>query len=348
MKLRWLIVLAGILLVQVPYTYAQGKRKNVTKAVEAAVSKKVVSVKASKAPKTPKVTAMRATSAPVAAPRASAASAAPARVGHIGAPVSAAEIAPKPAAAAKKFAETGHPLTRLLPTAYLYENGQDYGKITEYLMNEAMDRVAADATAWDVRKETHQLFQTVLGGVPKFLYTNDAVNDMFDVLSLEQFMAKNGKNFPLGFAQTAAQDGIGEQMSTFLVKRYLLGGSSIMQVQEYLWDLYAKAPNVRSMEEIVSDVEAFVATHNRLPGIVFLAGSEQVAPVMRSALNMTPEEIALGTEMVLVTHISSWSWMSLPEGLSPRIRALYDKVEEAVKSWRGEGSFNRTAAAPNL
>ena len=325
MKCGWVIILLGFLVLHVPSVYAQGKRKNITQAVEAAVSKRAVKVKAPKTPRVPKVSSVRPVASVVGSPVVS-----PGRV----------EV--------KKFAVEGHPLTRLLPTVYLYENGQDYGKITEYLINEAMDRVAADPAAWDVRKETHQLFQNTLGSVPKFLYTEDAVNDMLDVFSLEQFMMKNGGDFPLSFGQVAAEDGIGEQMSAFLAKRYVLEGYCTMQVREYLWDLYAKAPNARSMEEIVRDVEAFVATHNRLPGIVFLVGSERVAPVMRSAMNMTPQEITLGTEMVFVTHVADWGWMKLPEGLPTRIRALYNKVEEAAKSWRGEGSFNRTAVVPNL
>lgn len=346
MKGRYIVGVLVLVLLSTSFTYAQGKRRAISKAVDAAVSKRVVTPKVPKMPKAPKVPAGRVPAAAGKNPVPSVTAVA-AQAGKMPR-VQAATQLTKPHVETKKFAVEGHPLTRLLPTAYLYEDGQDYGKITEYLINEAMDRVAADATAWDVRKETHQLFQSALGSVPKFLYTHDAVNDMLDVFSLEQFMLKNGGDFPLTFAQAAAQDGMGAQMTSFLVKRYLLGVTGIVQVQEYLWNLYAKAPNARSMEEIVSDVEAFVAKNNRLPGIVYFAGSDQVAPVMRSAMHMSPEELALGTEMLLVTHVADWGWMTLPEGLSPRIRALYNQVQTAVKSWRGDNPFVRTAVAPNL
>ena len=244
--------------------------------------------------------------------------------------------------------EQSRKLTHLLSTDVIYENGIPFGEITELLINQAMKNLAKDAVAWDVRKETHQLAQRSLGFSPKVFYTHDAINDVFDAFSLQQFMAKNGGNFPINFAETAAGDGIGEQMSTFLIKRYLLSNFGTLQAKAYVWNLYVQAPNARTMEEIVSDVEAFEAENGRLPGIVFFAGSEEVAPVMRSAMNMSPEEVALGAQMLLVTHVSDWSWMHLSKELDGRIRSLYTRITDAVESWRGEAHpFRRMWVEPN-
>ena len=344
-KLKILSIAVALLLIGTMSGYAQSKNKNISKALDAAVTRKTApKAVTSKAPRSHVNIAVKATHVPtssgVATPRTT--------PGVAHSTVSTASVTPvhETQFRSPKYVTVGHPLTALLPSAYLYEKGVDLGKVTEYLLNESLDNVATDPLAWDVRKEIHRLCQSALGFTPEFLYTNSTVNDMLDVLSFEQFMLKNEGKFPLTFAQTAAEDGMGEQMTAFLMNRYLLTGEKTMQIADYLWNLYVKAPNGRPVEEIISDVENFVAQQNRLPGVVFFASSEQVAPVIRSAMSMSPEEIALGTEMLLVTHVYSWGW-DLPVDLSKRVRVIYNKVEEAKTSWRGNETPNRVATAPN-
>lgn len=245
---------------------------------------------------------------------------------------------PQPSLAAAQ-----HPLVMLIPQEFFYEKGKNLEDTSKVLINEAVYWVSADPSAWNVRQQAVELFEEFVGHTPKFIDTNAYINDVFDVLSLEQIIAKNQGIFPKNFASRAEQDQVGEQLFVFMLRRYLLGYATPRRVTDYLWDMYNKAPNARPIEQTVTQAEEFLSKHNRLPALDYFAASPQVADTVRSSMQMRPEEVELGADLLMVTEVSRWAWRKdVPAQLRTRIKRLDGEVKKAREQLRAQTPFERS------